>query len=289
MSARQFAARSQVLSQKLRSKITSLSARRLHSIPHRSSNLCLRNPPLVVHNKIHRRTFLTGRRLRNLEAEANKAPASSSSQAAYLRELNKVRPDEVCRRVDSGAFASNDAVVKEYLKALVATGRIDQANLASLSNGGSGNPYHQTNMAGYNAGGFGQAAQQSTHNFGNGGMGGMGGMSGMGGMGNAGTAAPVMVKLVEPDAKSQFGRFVRGLIPITLLLGGTYYIMSQNMPGMGGKSGGGKGGGMFGMMAAHELKAQTSDKTFEDVKGCDEAKAELQEIAGTCWVFDFFL
>jgi hypothetical protein len=24
------------------------------------------------------------------------------------------------------------------------------------------------------------------------------------------------------------------------------------------------------------------------VKGCDEAKAELQEIAGTCWVFDFF-
>ena len=47
-----------------------------------------------------------------------------------------------------------------------------------------------------------------------------------------------------------------------------------------GGLGGGKGkSGMFGMMAAQELKPQTSDKTFDDVKGCVEAKAELQEIA----------
>ena len=228
-----------------------------------------------------KRFFLTGRRLRNLEAEANKSPNNPSSQTAYLRELNKIKPDEVCRRVDSGAFASDELVVKEYLKALVATGRIDQTNLAALTNRGGGGGYQQTGGNGM----FGTAGQQfSGMGAGPAGMGaghaGMGaGMGGAGmGAGMGGAAAPLLVKMVEPDAKAKLARFIGGLLPITLLLAGTYYMYTQ-MPGMGGKSGGKGGGGMFGMMAPNELKAQESDKTFDDVKGCDEAKAELQEIA----------
>jgi ATP-dependent metalloprotease len=300
----------QVLLSKLRTKLATLSVprqprRHFHKLPTmRSSSQS--NVGLTTINSLRRRTFVTGRRLRNLEAEANSQPGNHSSQAAYLRELNKAsRPDEVCRRVDSNSFASNDAVMKEYIKALVATGRIDQTNMAALgANGFQQQQQQQQQQASHQYGG----ASQST-GFGNygsgaaaggmsssiggmssgmggmgsgGGMGSMGGMGGMGGMGSAAGGmgqAPVMVKLVQPDAKEQASRFLRGLIPIALLLGGTYYIMNQQMPGgIGGKSGKG-GSGMFGMMAPRELEPQTSDKTFDDVCGCDEAKAELQEIA----------
>ena len=288
----------QLLSHKLRTKITDMSCRRVRTVVTNKSvsRTFQSNQKVLTKSHFqHTRTFLTGRRLRNLEAEANRSPSSSASQAAYLRELNKVKPAEVLRRVDSGAFASDEVVVKEYLKALVATGRIDQANLSNISGAQQQHQYNQ------GSGMFGQMGQQQAYNGSQSGIFGSSGMMNGGGFGSMGggaaaaasgmnaSAAPVMVKLVQPDAKSQFLSFLRSVMPTALILAGTYYIFSSAMPSMGGKSGAGKGGGgMFGMIAAHELKPQTSDKTFDDVKGCDEAKAELQEIAGKSDHF-FFL
>jgi len=50
--------------------------------------------------------------------------------------------------------------------------------------------------------------------------------------------------------------------------------------GMDAQLGGGKKGtGLLGMLSPKELEPMTSDVTFDDVKGCDEAKGDLQEIA----------
>ena len=50
-------------------------------------------------------------------------------QAAYLRELNAAKHhDHVLQRVESGAATRSEEATKEYIKALVATGRIDSAN-----------------------------------------------------------------------------------------------------------------------------------------------------------------
>ena len=250
-----------------------------------------------------RRAFLGQRRIRNLEQEANGNAADPEAQAAYLRELNKVRPAEVCRRVDSGAFASNEAVMKEYVKALVATGRLDHVRLADITApdayraaaGHYGGGYGGT-VGGFNpaaaaapapppmaAGLFPSSGAPAAGGTGSGPYTGFAGAAhanhgaAYGVAGAAGTAAPVMVKLVEPDARSKLLRFIQSLIPVGLILGLTYYAINSQTGGLGGSVKGKSG--MFGMMAAQELKPQTSDKTFDDVKGCDEAKAELQEIA----------
>ena len=278
-----------ILRQKLQTKIAYLSTPRQ---PNRSF-VSLRK--MVGETKINsmqqRRTFITPRRLRNLEAEANNSPGNPASQAAYLRELSKSKPNEVCRRVDSGAFASNEAVMKEYMKALVATGRIDHANLASIMGGGGQSSFQSQYGNGGNGGNggmfesannsFGAAGTFGGNMSGNGsGMGGGGGGfdAGMGGMmGQQSGVAPVMVQLV-PHIKTKGERtwdMIKGIGSFILPAAILYYIYTQYSAMSGGK----KGGGMLGMMAPKHIEPATSDKTFDDVKGCDEAKAELQEIA----------
>jgi ATP-dependent metalloprotease len=78
--------------------------------------------------------------------------------------------------------------------------------------------------------------------------------------------SPVYMATVEPTSRAQFWRTLRRLGTVFIAFSAFGALMDGDglMKGLKGESG---------------VKAvEKSDKTFDDVKGCDEAKGELQEI-----------
>ncbi|CAD7694727.1 unnamed protein product [Ostreobium quekettii] len=76
------------------------------------------------------------RHLRKLQAESDAAPGDAEAHTRFLVQLNEVSPGEVLQRVDSGKYATSSAVVVEYLKALVHTGRLSEfANDRGMATG----------------------------------------------------------------------------------------------------------------------------------------------------------
>jgi hypothetical protein len=73
-----------------------------------------------------------------LREAADEAPQDAAKQAAYLAALNQTHPRDVLSRVESKAFASSPAVVVEYLKALVATERLNEFADVPGSSGAAG-------------------------------------------------------------------------------------------------------------------------------------------------------
>jgi hypothetical protein len=59
------------------------------------------------------------RHLKTLEQDANTQPEDAYRQLRFLQELNKQYPALVIRRVEENRFAVDEAVQKEYIKALV--------------------------------------------------------------------------------------------------------------------------------------------------------------------------
>ncbi len=71
--------------------------------------------------------WAAARRLSRLRRDADAAPADATAQAALLAALNAAsRHRDVLARVEGRAFASSPSVVVEYLKALVASERLDE-------------------------------------------------------------------------------------------------------------------------------------------------------------------
>ncbi|GBG33762.1 ATP-dependent zinc metalloprotease FtsH [Hondaea fermentalgiana] len=234
--------------------------------------------------------------------------ADSVVQEKFLREVGKISPEIVLQRYESGRFASNEGVFKEYLKALVATGRLDRTSMDDIMRNaqGAGAGYGHaasTAMPGAGAGGWlanatgshGGSSMAGANYYGAmGGHGyqmhaagaapgagaGAGASSGMGGMfssanpflaaqqaGQAGEgAAPVQVQIVEGNMKTQFWRIAR----LLALAGIVWYAFDNFVDGKG----------MMPRGLSGEVKAfvGVTGKTFEDVKGAQEAKDELQEI-----------
>lgn len=242
------------------------------------------------------------RRLKRLLEEANQRAHDPEIQATYLRALGRTRPDEVVRRVELGAYATGENVAKEYVKALVATGAIERFKLPELLktmtavkprqsafDGLSSSADIPVGMAGMASGApIASGAAVSTGGAGAGAGAGTGaGSSFWGrasarlGMGNATAAAvtngvvkgttaaePIHVTLAEPSTQSQIWRAIRVLGTTFLVLGFIGVMIEER-----GLS---KGMGINTDMAP---EPESSDPTtFEDVKGCDEAKAELEEI-----------
>jgi len=261
------------------------------------------------------------RRLARLEREADTRSSDAVAQAAYLRELNAVSPEAVLRRVDRGRHAVGEPVAKEYIKALVATGRFDRTRLPQVLQRTAGEvpasavaaeaPAVSTASAGYEAeraaaspfggvapetsgfasgrvGGFGMASAAapsmsswSTNILGAGGAGGAGGVGGVGGAGGAASVnpavaaasaagEPVNVRLAEPSMATQAWRTFRSLGTTFLLLAGVGAFMEDR--------GVGRGVGVNTNVQPESTKDGAASKRFSDVKGCDEAKAELEEM-----------
>lgn len=71
-------------------------------------------------------SWVAAQKLQKLREAADEAPKDALKQAAYLAALNQSHPKDVLARVESKAYASSPAVVVEYLKALVATERLNE-------------------------------------------------------------------------------------------------------------------------------------------------------------------
>jgi hypothetical protein len=68
--------------------------------------------------------WVSAQKLKQLREAADEAPHDAERQAAYLAALNPKHPKDVLARVEGKQYATNPAVVVEYLKALVATDRL---------------------------------------------------------------------------------------------------------------------------------------------------------------------
>lgn len=235
--------------------------------------------------------------MKRLLDEANNRAHDPEIQAVYLRALGKLKPDEVVRRVELGKYAAGDNVIREYVKALVITGAIERVNLprliGSVSNsgarsagmgaqtsskmGGLGGTLEGTGNAAVadtvgvsGAAGLG-AGTNGTSAVANALGGRAGGVLGSGasaGVMSGTSAAPIHVALAEPSMLSQLWRTVRALGVTFFVLGFLGMMMEERGMSRG-----------MGINVDKAPEPETGDATtFEDVKGCDEAKAELEEI-----------
>ncbi|KAK9803020.1 hypothetical protein WJX72_001842 [[Myrmecia] bisecta] len=244
------------------------------------------------------------RQLQKLQAAYEADPTSTDKFLAYLQALNKSKPAEVIKQVDSHKFNASPAVMVEYFRALVATDRI--AEYADESGTGAGESHRslsqlmkdvQTRVDGEDGA---EAPGQSIKR-------------------------PLHIVLQEAQRKPSnfFVDLVRGLAwyLLTFLLLSVFFLLGSGLArryagaglrpaGMASQIGtpatpsfapkeynkigtpatpsfAPKEYNKIGMPATPSFAPkeynkedipEKSQKTFKDVRGCDEAKAELEEI-----------
>ncbi|CAK9099378.1 ATP-dependent zinc metalloprotease FTSH 5, partial [Durusdinium trenchii] len=239
--------------------------------------------------------------LERLEDDANMRAGDAVAQEKFLREVVKVAPQIAVQRVESGRFASSEGVFKEYLKALVATGKLEHTSMNQLLQSGAATAGAGAFANGAGMGQFGGAAAAQYPVQGYGGNAAFeqyyagGGGSGSGGYNNgwasagvaqgfggyAGTQTgqqqlqqanssehnPVFVQMVDGGVKTQLWRTVRMLALGALMIAGFNMLMDgKGMP---------RG---LGMTSEVKPVIEETGKSFKDVMGASEAKEELQEI-----------
>mmetsp|Transcript_36686 Transcript_36686/g.69045 ORF Transcript_36686/g.69045 Transcript_36686/m.69045 type:complete len:784 (+) Transcript_36686:233-2584(+) len=207
------------------------------------------------------------RRAKQLKAEAEASPLDAAKEAAYLEELAKHSPAEAIQRFEENRRASNSDCVVVYLRALVASGDILKYRSAAAEQG------NQEALAIMLASLQERAAGRGSLHPGE------------------SVKVPLYVTVVEPKAASWPWRFLQNLMWTCC----TVFVVSSLFVAGGSaiRKYTGRGGGMSAMGAAttqhappnynpkeynKEALPEKGIKTFADVKGCDEAKRELQEI-----------
>jgi ATP-dependent metalloprotease len=223
----------------------------------------------------------THRRLLALQREADRFPDDPSKQLALLHVLNKKFPKKVVMRFESGHYAMNDDVIKEYIKALAKLNlmhRLSLPEIAQLTNGYSSNDHH---MDHHHTGG---SSHSSIHHgaFGHNGHGSKNGgadyrfvplppLQQQAPLRGGDPHDPVHVALKERSMREIIGRGVVSLLVTGLALGLVYYFVTTQMKG--------GPGGMGSEGSYKEITRGTRPNIkFDDVKGCEEAKEELVEI-----------
>ncbi|KAG7400712.1 ATP-dependent zinc metalloprotease FTSH 4, mitochondrial [Phytophthora boehmeriae] len=188
------------------------------------------------------------KQLKALEQAANASPGDAYAQLRFLQELNRNNyPALVVRRVEENRFALDEASQKEYIKALVKTGRLDTVDLPQLT--------QSVGVAGASAAAAGSSARQ------------FGGLQAAAGstLGQGGTAQdPVFVSMVEGSFKSNMWKTLRTLGVAFLVVSALGAMLDEKVGKIGS--------------ASKVMGATGSDKRFSDVKGATEAKQELEEI-----------
>lgn len=85
--------------------------------------------------------WMSSQKLHYLKELADSHPTDVQRHAAYLAALNKSNPREVIARVESKKYCTGPAVVVEYLKALVATERLQDYVSSSSTASGTDGPF----------------------------------------------------------------------------------------------------------------------------------------------------
>uniref|UniRef100_A0A383WAE8 AAA+ ATPase domain-containing protein n=1 Tax=Tetradesmus obliquus TaxID=3088 RepID=A0A383WAE8_TETOB len=256
-------------------------------------------------------SWVAAQKLQRLREAADEAPKDAAKQAAYLAALNQAHPRDVLYRVESKSYASSPAVVVEYLKALVATERLNEfADVPASSGaaGGSGSGAavglgpllapgqdHRSLVAllrelqgmaeGQAAAGYepGSSLRRPLHVV---------------------LQGPGLARLRKPAGPFSLLWSLASSLLLLLGLAFAWLVGSQALQRVGsgagdshaagrssvvsGTAGAGSSAGGVSSPAAgpgiepkeykREELPEKSIKSFADVKGCDESKAELQEV-----------
>ncbi|KAJ6825826.1 ATP-dependent zinc metalloprotease FTSH 11, chloroplastic/mitochondrial isoform X1 [Iris pallida] len=204
------------------------------------------------------------KRLERLIAEADANPKDAVKQGALLAELNKHSPESVIRRFEQRNNAVDSKGVAEYLRALVVTNALAEylpderlgkpsslpTLLQELKQRASGNEDEAMNP--------GVSEKQPLH-----------------------------VVMVDPKASSRSSWFAQELLSTILftVVVGLMWVMGTAALQKYVGSLGGIGTSGVGSSASYapkdlnkEIMPEKNVKTFKDVKGCDDAKQELEEV-----------
>ena len=234
-------------------------------LAHRTSR---KSRPFIFQRHISR---LRNRRVEELEKEAIQDKLNPEAQAKFLKELNRSDPHSVVKIVESGEMqVVDEQITSEYIKALARTGKMTQSNgnkvvnfLKQVENGGGGGG----GGGGYNSSYFGRGGSRSQY-----GRAGGSRAAGAGGIGMS-QDAPLIVQFAERSFKDK----LKGMLPNIILIGGLIYLVTSVMPSPG-KNGSGGGGPMSLLSGSKTFAPEMSNRTFDDVQGCEEAKDQLVEI-----------
>ncbi|XP_057480201.1 LOW QUALITY PROTEIN: ATP-dependent zinc metalloprotease FTSH 11, chloroplastic/mitochondrial-like [Actinidia eriantha] len=203
--------------------------------------------------------------LERLIEEADANPQDAAKQSALLAELNKHSPEAVISRFQQRDRAVDSRAVAEYIRALVATDAIDEY----LPDEQSGKPSSLPTLL-----------QELKHRA-------------SGNMDepflNPGVSEkqPLHVVMVDPKVSNRSSRFAQELISTILftIAIGLVWVMGAaalqkyigSLGGMG-TSGMGSSSSYSPKELNKEIMPEKNVKTFKDVKGCDDAKQELEEV-----------
>ncbi|ABP00236.1 predicted protein [Ostreococcus lucimarinus CCE9901] len=181
------------------------------------------------------------------------SPASTTPRrrlTTSLRDANaRGRHAEVIEAYENGAAVRTEANTAEYLKALVALDRVNESALARAVHRGA------TAEAAATTGAIGASATATESDAAPKGM-------------LASEKNPLYTQQLEPTFKAQLWRTVRTLGTAFIVLSGIGALLED------------RGGMSKAILGGESVKPHqnTQTTTFDDVKGVDEAKAELVEI-----------
>eukprot|EP00878_Enallax_costatus_P018311 GHUV01019269.1.p1 GENE.GHUV01019269.1~~GHUV01019269.1.p1 ORF type:complete len:673 (+),score=167.71 GHUV01019269.1:211-2229(+) len=207
-----------------------------------------------------------------------------------LRRLNRSgRAEQVIQAFESGSVHCTEEAFAEYVKALVKLDALDNSRLFSTLQRGAEATFAARGLAAAGppaaaAGYYPPPAAAAAPWFGGGGGGGGGMGGGMGAQAAAALAAagiggsssgsgeigtnrnPLVITHAEPSLMSQFARLLRSLGLAFILVTAVGAFLDEKTLGKG-------------LLNNPDMKpAVESNTKFDDVKGVDEAKAELEEI-----------
>lgn len=185
---------------------------------------------------------------------------SDAKLLEYFRTMTAISPRETVSMIESGwqnkKVPVTEPIMKEYFKAVGALGKLDKVNISGVLS--------MLNKDGAGAGNLGASVPSGGGSF----PSGVGAAVASGGSPND----PIYIAQTERSWRSEMWKFARGAVGLFLFLSFAGAVLDNQKAG-----GGGLGGRLAGYGAAVH-QAETSDKSFDDVVGIDEAKNELVEI-----------
>ncbi|XP_051121906.1 ATP-dependent zinc metalloprotease FTSH 11, chloroplastic/mitochondrial isoform X3 [Andrographis paniculata] len=205
------------------------------------------------------------KRLERLIADADANPKDAAKQSAVLAELNKSSPEAVIQRFEQREHEVDSRGVVEYIRALVATNAISE----HLPDEQAGKPSTLPSLL-----------QELKHRA-------------SGNMDEAfvnpgiSDKQPLHVVMVDPKLSNRSSRFAQEIISTILftVAVGLVWIMGAAALQKYIGSLGGIGTPGVGSSSSYapkdinkEIMPDKNVKTFKDVKGCDDAKQELEEV-----------
>ncbi|XP_074319796.1 ATP-dependent zinc metalloprotease FTSH 11, chloroplastic/mitochondrial [Silene latifolia] len=205
------------------------------------------------------------KRLEKMVVEADANPNDAALQSALLAELNKHSPEAVIKRFKQVDLAVDSRGVVEYLRAMVATNAIADY----LPDEQSGKPSALPVL-------LEELKQRASGN-----------MEELSLNPGISEKQPLHVVMVDPKASSKSSRLAQELFSTILftIAVGLVWIMGasalqkyiNNLGGVG-TSGVGSSSSYNTKDLSKEVVPEKNVKSFKDVKGCDDAKQELEEV-----------